>query len=189
MKVLAMIMVLLLQGIWCSAHCWETERIALLHLQSHLNYSLQHDSYLPFYYDFTLSSFYDYSTSFPEMNVIQCCDWGRVRCSATTGRITQLNLLGIRDFSEEMWYLNASLFLPFQHLNYLNLEHNEITDCLKNEGFERLSSLENLEFLNLGFNNFSTDILSSLTHLSSLKYLYLDYNHMKGRINIEGEHT
>ncbi|KAG8639377.1 hypothetical protein MANES_14G121933v8 [Manihot esculenta] len=178
--VLAMIMVLLLQGIWCSDDCWETEKIALLQLQSHFNYSLQDD----FYYG-PLSFLYDYSTFSPEIDVIKCCNWRRVRCSATTGRITQLNLEGIRYFSAKMWYLNASLFLPFQYLNHINLNHNHIAGCLKNEGFQRLSSLENLEFLNLGYNNFNTDILSSLTHLLSLKYLYLDGNHMKGRINIE----
>ncbi|XP_043806634.1 probable LRR receptor-like serine/threonine-protein kinase At4g36180, partial [Manihot esculenta] len=167
--VLAMIMVLLLQGIWCSDDCWETEKIALLQLQSHFNYSLQDD----FYYG-PLSFLYDYSTFSPEIDVIKCCNWRRVRCSATTGRITQLNLEGIRYFSAKMWYLNASLFLPFQYLNHINLNHNHIAGCLKNEGFQRLSSLENLEFLNLGYNNFNTDILSSLTHLLSLKYLYLD---------------
>ncbi|XP_043806454.1 receptor-like protein 9b isoform X1 [Manihot esculenta] len=179
--VLVMIMVLLLQEIWCSADCWETDRIALLQLQSHLNYSLQHDPNILFYYD--------YSTSFSEIDVIKCCDWERVRCSATTGRIIQLNLDSIRDFSAGMWYLNASLFLPFQHLNHLDLNYNQIAGCFKNEGFERLSSLENLEFLNLGLNKFNTDILSSLAHLSSLKYLYLNDNDMKGRINTEGEHT
>uniref|UniRef100_A0A2C9WA46 Leucine-rich repeat-containing N-terminal plant-type domain-containing protein n=1 Tax=Manihot esculenta TaxID=3983 RepID=A0A2C9WA46_MANES len=184
MKVLAMIMVLLLQGIWCSADCWETERIALLQLQSHLNYSLPYDQHLPFYYD-SISPFYDEFTPSLKFDVIKCCDWERVRCSATTGRIIQLSLYDIRDSSAGTWYLNASLFLPFQHLNYLHLEFNNIAGCFKNEGFERLSSLKNLEFLNLDSNHFNSDILSSLTHLSSLKYLYLYGNDMKGRINIE----
>uniref|UniRef100_A0A199UAE6 Leucine-rich repeat-containing N-terminal plant-type domain-containing protein n=1 Tax=Manihot esculenta TaxID=3983 RepID=A0A199UAE6_MANES len=178
--VLAMTMVLLFQGVWCSNDCWETERIALLQLQSHFNYSLQND-----YYSFQNNPylfFYDYSI---EIDIIKCCDWERVRCSATTGHVIQLNLMDIRDFSLETWYLNASLFLPFQHLNYLDLSGNYIAGYFKNEGFQRLSSLENLKFLNLGFNNFNNNILSSLTHLSSLKYLYLDYNLIKGRINIK----
>uniref|UniRef100_A0A2C9UMV0 Leucine-rich repeat-containing N-terminal plant-type domain-containing protein n=1 Tax=Manihot esculenta TaxID=3983 RepID=A0A2C9UMV0_MANES len=185
MKVLAMIMVLLLQGIWCSADCWETERTALLQLQSHLNYSLQHDRYLSFYYYFYSDSTLSFYDSSMEIDVIKCCDWERVRCSATTGRVIQLNLENIKDFFAEMWYLNASLFLSFKHLNYLDLSENNIAGCLKNEGFQKLSSLENLEFLNLASNNFKTDILLSLTYLSSLKYLNLDDNDMKGRINIE----
>ncbi|KAF2310547.1 hypothetical protein GH714_014236 [Hevea brasiliensis] len=67
----------------------------------------------------------------------------------------------------------------------LDLYYNNIAGCIKNEGFEMLSTLKNLEFLNLGVNKFNTNILSSLSHLSSLKYLYLYGNEMKGRIDIQ----
>ncbi|KAF2310548.1 hypothetical protein GH714_014250 [Hevea brasiliensis] len=75
--------------------------------------------------------------------------------------------------------------LPFQQLKMLDLYYNNIAGCIKNEGFEMLSTLKNLEFLNLGVNKFNTNILSSLSHLSSLKYLYLYGNEMKGRIDIQ----
>ncbi|XP_043806455.1 receptor-like protein 9b isoform X2 [Manihot esculenta] len=175
--VLVMIMVLLLQEIWCSADCWETDRIALLQLQSHLNYSLQHDPNILFYYD--------YSTSFSEIDVIKCCDWERVRCSATTGRIIQLNLDSIRDFSAGMWYLNASLFLPFQHLNHLDLNYNQIAGCFKNEGGEELLNMSNLEFLDMRHNHLGNGVLS-LKGLSSLKTLWIDYNQLKGSFDLKG---
>ncbi|KAG8651970.1 hypothetical protein MANES_06G040250v8, partial [Manihot esculenta] len=85
----------------------------------------------------------------------------------------------------DYWYLNASLFLPFQQLNYLSLWGNNIAGCIKNEGFERLSALDNLEVLHLTDNSFHKSILSSLSGLSSLKYLSLSVNRLKGIINIE----
>ncbi|KAJ9129171.1 hypothetical protein P3X46_034040 [Hevea brasiliensis] len=170
---LLVMMVLLLHGSWHSYGCWETERIALLQLQAHFNYSIQFD-YYNYWWD------YDYSDD------VKCCNWERVRCSAATGHVTQVSLWGIRGWNSfEHWYLNASLFLPFQQLKKLDLSDNNIAGCLKNEGFEKLSTLENFEFLDLGVNNFNTNILSSLSHLSSLKYLYLYGNEMKGRIDIQ----
>ncbi|XP_031247607.1 receptor-like protein 9b [Pistacia vera] len=87
------------------------------------------------------------------------------------------------------WYLNASLFSPFQQLQSLNLRGNNIAGCIENEGFERLSRLSNLKELNLNVNNFNNSILSSLVGLSSLKYLYLYENRFKGAVNIEGLHS
>ncbi|KAJ9141057.1 hypothetical protein P3X46_031638 [Hevea brasiliensis] len=174
---LLVMMVLLLHGSWHSYGCWETERIALLQLQAHFNYSPQ------FYYNYYWGYYNYYSDD------VKCCNWERVRCSAATGHVTQLLFWGIRGWNPfEHWYLNASLFLPFQRLKMLDLGYNNIAGCIKNEGFEKLSTLENLEFLNLGDNKFNTNILSSLSHLSSLKYLYLYENAMKGRIDIQGEY-
>ncbi|KAJ6857452.1 hypothetical protein NC651_038990 [Populus alba x Populus x berolinensis] len=52
-------------------------------------------------------------------------------------------------------------------------------------GFESLSRLAKLESLNLGSNNFNNIILSSLRGLSSLKYLYLDYNELQDLIDMK----
>uniref|UniRef100_A0A2C9VMR8 Leucine-rich repeat-containing N-terminal plant-type domain-containing protein n=1 Tax=Manihot esculenta TaxID=3983 RepID=A0A2C9VMR8_MANES len=70
-------------------------------------------------------------------------------------------------------------------LNSLFLWGNNIAGCIKDEGFERLSALGNLEVLYLRYNSFHKSMLSSLSGLSSLKYLYLDSNRLKGIINIE----
>ncbi|KAJ9141069.1 hypothetical protein P3X46_031649 [Hevea brasiliensis] len=178
---LLMMLVLLLHGSWHSNGCWEHERNALLQLKAQLNYS--HDYY--FSSSYYRGVYYSFSPNYYSDDV-ECCNWRRVRCSATTGHVTQLFLHNIRHWdSSRDWHLNASLFLPFQQLKRLDLSTNNIAGCIKNEGFERLSTLENLEFLRLSYNNFSTNILSSLSHLSSLKYLYLYENEMKGRIDIQ----
>ncbi|KAJ9141068.1 hypothetical protein P3X46_031648 [Hevea brasiliensis] len=179
---LLMMLVLLLHGSWHSNGCWEHERNALLQLKAQLNYSHDYYSFSSYYYRY---DYYSFSPNYYSDDV-ECCNWRRVRCSATTGHVTQLFLHNIRHWdSSRDWHLNASLFLPFQQLKRLDLSTNNIAGCIKNEGFERLSTLENLEFLRLSYNNFSTNILSSLSHLSSLKYLYLYENEMKGRIDIQ----
>ncbi|KAG8651981.1 receptor-like protein 15 isoform X1 [Manihot esculenta] len=159
-------MILLLKESWCSDGCLENERIALLQIKSHFNSS---------------------SSSFMSTWGVtaDCCSWVRVYCNSTTGHVVQLSLDGVRSSEEDYWYLNASLFLPFQQLNYLSLWGNNIAGCIKNEGFERLSALGNLEVLELSDNSFHKSILSSLSGLSSLKILSLSGNRLKGIINIE----
>nr|GMC75075.1 receptor-like protein 13 isoform X1 [Ipomoea batatas] len=46
----------------------------------------------------------------------------------------------------------------------------------KENGFDKLSKLRNLKGLDLSYNNLNRNILSSLSHLLSLKTLYLDEN-------------
>ncbi|KAG8651991.1 hypothetical protein MANES_06G042133v8, partial [Manihot esculenta] len=151
---------------WCSDGCLENERIALLQIKSHFNSS---------------------SSSFMSAWGItaDCCSWVRVDCNSTTGHVVQLSLYDVKSTEGDYWYLNASLFLPFQQLNSLTLWGNNIAGCIKNEGFERLSALGNLEHLDLGGNSFHKSILSSLSGLSSLKILSLYGNRLKGIINIE----
>ncbi|GAY53467.1 hypothetical protein CUMW_149440, partial [Citrus unshiu] len=112
-----------------------------------------------------------------------CCQWERVECSNTTGRVIALDLSGT--YSGEYWYLNASLFTPFQQLESLDLSWNNIAGCVENEGIERLSRLNNLKMLNLSYNSFNNSILSSLTHLSSLRSLNLNGNSLEGSIDVE----
>ncbi|KAJ0090407.1 hypothetical protein Patl1_14642 [Pistacia atlantica] len=146
--------------------CWEEERTALLQLKHFFPNS------------------YGYFYNWVENS--ECCRWERVMCDNNTGRVIKLDLWDVRDWNLGEWYLNASLFSPFQQLKSLDLSFNYIAGCIENEGFERLSRLSNLKELNLGVNNFNNNILSSLDGLSSLKYLYLDINRFKGAINIEG---
>ncbi|KAJ0089973.1 hypothetical protein Patl1_14709 [Pistacia atlantica] len=148
--------------------CWEEERTALLQLK-HL---------------FSNSRRYPYNW----VENSECCRWESVTCD-NTGRVINLDLYCIRDWNLGEWYLNASLFSPFQQLQSLNLSCNNIAGCIENEGFERLSRLSNLKELNLEGNNFNNNILSSLDGLSSLKYLNLESNGFKGAVNIEGLHS
>jgi hypothetical protein len=104
-----------LQG-WVALGCLEEERIALLHLKDSLNYPN--------------------GTSLPSWRIAHanCCDWERITCNSSTGRVTLLDLLGVRNEELGDWYLNASLFLPFQQLNGLYLYGNRIAGWVENKG-------------------------------------------------------
>ncbi|KAL5798774.1 hypothetical protein ACOSQ2_003594 [Xanthoceras sorbifolium] len=52
-------------------------------------------------------------------------------------------------------------------------------------GFDKLSTLSNFERLDLVLNSFNNSIISSLTTLSSLKYLYLYYNKLKETVDFQ----
>ncbi|KAK0598513.1 hypothetical protein LWI29_035448 [Acer saccharum] len=86
------------------------------------------------------------------------------------------------------WYLNASLFSPFEELEELRLIGNSIAGFVQNEGLEKLSRLSNLKVLDLSFNFFNNSIFSSLANLSSLTTLYLCQNRLKGAVNVQGLH-
>nr|POE85710.1 brassinosteroid lrr receptor kinase brl2 [Quercus suber] len=88
--------------------------------------------------------------------------------------------------SEGGWYFNASLFLPFEELQYLDLSSNSISGWILNEGFERFSTLGKLEVLHLRSNSFNNSILQSFSGtIASLKELHLDFNNLNGSIHIQ----
>ncbi|KAL4601390.1 hypothetical protein ACB092_11G269400 [Castanea dentata] len=150
--------------------CWEQERIALLQFKASIvNYA---DEYY-----------------FPHWDLgnkeSDCCEWERVKYNITTGRVIQLTLyrtMSWRFQGEVGWYFNASLFFPFEELQYLDLSYNWIHGWVPNEGFERFSALSKLEVLHLGGNNFNNSILSSLSGIASLKELYLGRNDFNNSI-------
>ncbi|KAJ6857718.1 hypothetical protein NC651_039211 [Populus alba x Populus x berolinensis] len=148
--------------------CLEEERIALLHLKHSLNYPN--------------------ATSLPSWRIAHanCCDWERIVCNSSTGRVTKLYLEFVRDRELGDWYLNASLFLPFQQLNVLYLWDNRIAGWVENKGGYELHKLSNLEILDLAYNSFDNNILSFVEGLPSLKSLYLDYNRLEGLIDLKG---
>ena len=99
--------------------CWEHERAALLQLKASMNFTADIDPLR------TWNSTNKNS---------DCCDWERVKCDNTTGRVIQLDLNDMIGWSREDWCLNASLFLPFEELQYLNLVVNGIRRWVPNEG-------------------------------------------------------
>ena len=121
-KWLWMILVALLLGGWCDG-CWDQEKTALLQLK-------------PFF-----SQIWEEGKQ-----TLDCCEWKWVKCNKSTGRVTQLflNLTtteGSRDYRyyesnsvRDDWYLNATLFLPFEKLKSLYLSGNFIAGCVYNEG-------------------------------------------------------
>jgi hypothetical protein len=110
-----LVMTVSLQG-WLPLGCLEEERIALLHLKDSLNYPN--------------------GTSLPSWIKADahCCDWEGIACNSSTGRVTRLYLDGVRNEELGDWYLNASLFLPFQQLNYLSLWNNRIAGWVEKKG-------------------------------------------------------
>ncbi|XP_059654839.1 cuscuta receptor 1-like [Cornus florida] len=117
--------------------------------------------------------------------ITDCCEWEDVECNATTHRIIKLSLNSERNYELGAWYLNTSVFLPFESLISLDLNHNVLHGCIENEGFEKLSRLSNLQILDLSFNHFNNSILSSLNGLSSLKALKLRGNYLIGQVYIQ----
>ncbi|KAK0571769.1 hypothetical protein LWI29_021256 [Acer saccharum] len=154
---------------WSTEGCLEQERFALLQLK-------------PFFYSPSeLENWVEGDHN------SDCCQWDRVECNNdTTKRVISLGLFQTRDEEMGEWYLNASLFSTFQQLQWLDLSYNGIAGCVENEGFDKLSTLSNLEALYLGRNSFNNSILSSLSTLSSLKNLSLSYNKLKGIVDLQG---
>ncbi|KAJ6296251.1 hypothetical protein OIU78_024154 [Salix suchowensis] len=118
---------LLVQG------CLEEERIALLHIQTSM--------FDPNHMGSPLLSW---------GNDALCCGWEGVSCDNITGRVNEIFIFNVRgenefdrynvrgawsrDASMGDWYLNTTLFLPFQELNTLDLGGNDIAGCVANEG-------------------------------------------------------
>ncbi|MBA0633144.1 hypothetical protein Godav_001789, partial [Gossypium davidsonii] len=115
-----------------------------------------------------------------------CCRWDWVECSTSTGRVTRLFLEDSCDLEKKDiylgWYLNISLFLPFEELKSLNLGGNNIVGFIDNQGGSKLNKLEILDFSDnkLSGNN----ILSHLTQFTSLKTLFLKNCGLQGSIDI-----
>ncbi|PPS09267.1 hypothetical protein GOBAR_AA11397 [Gossypium barbadense] len=164
LKWLAMVLVVLSLGAGLCDGCLEEERFALFQLKpffEFINYKLQANN-------FELN---------PKKESSSNC-W--VECDPITGRVTHL-FLNYSSSNKMQWYLNASLFLPFEELQNLSLNRNFIAGCIVNQGFERLSSkLDKLENLDLSENHFNDSILASLSELASLKSLNLKYNLFTG---------
>ncbi|KAI5557660.1 hypothetical protein BDE02_18G118800 [Populus trichocarpa] len=155
-----------LQG-WLPLGCLEEERVALLHLKDSLNYP--NGTSLPFWIKADA----------------HCCDWEGIVCNSSTGRVTELYLLSVRNEELGDWYLNASLFLPFQQLNILDLYGNRIAGWVEKKGGYELPRLTNLEILNLESNRFDNSILSYVKEFSFLKTLYLSDNRLDGIIDLK----
>ncbi|TYI91962.1 hypothetical protein E1A91_D02G032300v1 [Gossypium mustelinum] len=169
------VMLLVLEGCrWCTTDaCLEHERIALLHLKPFFNYGNQLQSWV-------------------EVKGSDCCKWERVECNTTTRRLIQLSLNSTRWYDNmgyymdnrnlNAWYLNASMFLPFEELKSLYLSGNAIGGNLENEGFQWLSRLTKLETLHLSGNSLKNSIFLQMRNLSSLKTLSLGDNQLGGKL-------
>lgn len=95
---------------WSLAACIEQERMGLMKLKAAF-------------------TFPDGSSSLPSWHGHEsnCCRWAGVKCSKTSMRVTELHLSQTRDVGRGPWCLNASLFLPFDELEVLELGANQLT--------------------------------------------------------------
>ena len=123
-KWLWMVLIALLSGGWCDG-CLEQEKIALLQLKPFFSHIWEE-----------------------RKQTLDCCEWKWVKCNKSTGRVMQLflNLTTTEtsydfvygsyesDSGRDGWYLNATLFLPFEELKSLYLSGNSIAGCVYNEG-------------------------------------------------------
>nr|GMC52615.1 probable LRR receptor-like serine/threonine-protein kinase At1g34110 [Ipomoea batatas]GME17832.1 probable LRR receptor-like serine/threonine-protein kinase At1g34110 [Ipomoea batatas] len=138
-----------------SFSCLDEERVALLKIKDAFNYP--NGSALSFWDD----------------EGVECCKWERVECDNLTGRVTKLHLHDIRELKlgEFEFFLDASLFLPFQELQGLGLENNTI------QGLKGELKLKKLQLLTLAQNQLTE--IPSLGALLSLNYLNLASNYLK----------
>ena len=125
-KDLMWVFMLLLIQICGSKGCIEEEKMSLLEFKSFLQLNNENA-------DFLLPSWID-------NNISECCNWERVLCNPTTGRVKKLSLnqITLLQDSEEIyvtfWPLNVSIFLPFKELHHLNLSANFFDGFVENEG-------------------------------------------------------
>ena len=107
--------------------CWEQERTALLELKaSTINYTYEY--------------YFPHRDSADKES--DCCEWEKVKCDITTGRVIKLALNNTIYWCGDNgrgWYFNASLFLPFEELQYLDLSDNGICGYVPNEGTKFIS--------------------------------------------------
>ncbi|KAJ0089660.1 hypothetical protein Patl1_14756 [Pistacia atlantica] len=159
-------MLVYLEGCWCEGErCWEEDRIALLQLKPFLNSTY----YLQDWVEGDEKS--------------DCCQWKRVECNSTTGKVIKLWLSYVRKVElGDQWYLNTSLFSPFQELQWLDLSWNGISGWVQSKGLQKLPRLE---VLDLGGNFLNNSIFSSLSGLTSLKTLNLYRNRLNGTVIVQ----
>ncbi|GFY93557.1 hypothetical protein Acr_09g0000030 [Actinidia rufa] len=101
--------------------CLEQERTALLQLKD--STKNPHGNSLPTWEEALVGE-----------ATTDCCQWKGVMCNNATRRVIQLSLYQLRDYSID-WYLNASMFLPFEELESLDLSWFSLEDWLPNEGY------------------------------------------------------
>ncbi|CAL5411578.1 unnamed protein product [Camellia sinensis] len=156
--------------------CLEHERVALLQLKaSSINHQIKY--FLP-----------TWVKAWERETTTDCCKWERVKCNATTGRVIQLSLNSAENnWNLRDWYLNASMFLPFEELESLDLSYNGLAGWLENEGFEKLGELTSLKSLNLTSNYLKGTIhINDLKGLNNLEQLDISDNQFDGFITHSG---
>ncbi|KAL4296192.1 hypothetical protein GQ457_12G024140 [Hibiscus cannabinus] len=184
------VVVLLVLVLGSDCHgCWDQERTALLLLK-------------PYFHQYV-----DGVSKWGQR--ANCCEWAGVHCDISSGRLTRLflntsNSALVHDFffdpividaltgwgesERKEWYLNVSLFLPFQQLNTLSLTRNYIAGFLNHQENGEMA-LSKLKVFDLSENHFNNSILSFLGLFPNLKSLDISYNRLEGEIHVQDNGT
>ncbi|MBA0622122.1 hypothetical protein Godav_007690 [Gossypium davidsonii] len=127
-----------------------------------------------------------------------CCEWENIECSSITGRVTHLflNLTYTpptsydlvysyyrRTGNNEYWYLNTSLFLPFEELQSLFLSGNSIVGFVDNQD---PLELQNLEFMHIEDTSLENNFLHKIGAMPSIKQLSLTGCGLNGTLHTQG---
>ncbi|KAF5949970.1 hypothetical protein HYC85_011963 [Camellia sinensis] len=150
--------------------CLEHERVALLQLKaSSINHQMKY--ILP-----------TWVKAWEGETTTDCCKWERVKCNTTTGRVIQLSLNSEENYWKlRDWYLNASMFLPFEELESLDLSYNGFA------GYEKLGELTSLKSLNLSTNSLKGTIhINDLKGMNKLEQLDISQNSFDGFVTHSG---
>ncbi|PON84844.1 LRR domain containing protein [Trema orientale] len=115
-----------------------------------------------------------------------CCQWWGIRCQSGTGAVTHVDLHNLNleildgDYSNRYGFWELSVEKkPLKSLKYLDLSSNRFFLAPIPEFF---GSLQNLQYLNLSYAEFTGEIPSSLGNLSSLQYLDLSGNFILSKV-------
>ncbi|TXG61930.1 hypothetical protein EZV62_013293 [Acer yangbiense] len=130
-----------------------------------------------------------------------CCQWEKVECNNTAGRVIKLDLSSARDQELGKWYLNASLFSSFEELEWLDFSYIRVIDFVENEANGRvrqvikavlegkpsipssIGDMRSPESLDLSNNQLSGEIPEHLVEgCISLAFLVLSNNSLQGQI-------
>ncbi|KAJ7962822.1 Leucine-rich repeat receptor-like protein kinase [Quillaja saponaria] len=121
-----------------------------------------------------------FSSWIDDKEAAECCHWERVKCNALTGHVIELSLheLGIKvPTYDHLFFLNVSLFHPFQLIN-LDLSNNWFAGWIDDiQGFQ---SLRKLETLNFSYNKLDSNMLPTISTLTSLRTLNISGNNIEG---------
>ncbi|KAI4351486.1 hypothetical protein L6164_005852 [Bauhinia variegata] len=145
----------------CSG-CLEKERLGLIQIKAYFSLNGADEAALD---------------SWVDDKAANCCAWELVKCNTLTGHIAELSLNGFS--ADGDWFLNGSLFLPFDELRSLDLSDNSFEGFVEEKG---LCEMKNLEELDLSSNEFNGDLPECLGNLSNLRILDLTHNMLSGHL-------
>ena len=167
------VMILLLGQLHGYKSCILKERNALLDLKIFLISTTEEGQSEP-----VLPSWTNDTTS-------DCCQWERVKCNSTSGRVLELSIRGLN--LKESSLLNLSLLHPFEEVQILDLSESKFGGFFDGaEGYKSLSRLRNLEILDLSSNKFNSSVFHFLNAATSLTTLLLQGNNMNSPFPAKG---